>query len=108
MDARMPKVNSAQAPNCPGVGQWPSQAKEYSKANSVSLTMSWPHRLALSRWLATFHKIVASQVEPKPASARCVKDQAPKRARGLTGKNVAQQLKAASNMNKLVFRSITA
>jgi len=24
----------------------PSQAKEYSSANSVSLTINWPHRLA--------------------------------------------------------------
>jgi len=60
MEASIPSVNSTQAPSWIGVGQWPSQAKEYSNANSVSLTMSCPHRLALSRWLAVFHKMVAS------------------------------------------------
>src|SRR6476620_9508321 len=32
----------------------------------VSLTMSCPHRLALKRWLAMFHKMVASHVDPAP------------------------------------------
>jgi hypothetical protein len=27
----------------------------------VSLTMSCPHKLALKRWLATFHQMMASQ-----------------------------------------------
>ncbi|CAN5403850.1 hypothetical protein BH10PSE16_BH10PSE16_20020 [soil metagenome] len=63
MEARMPSVNSTQAISWASVGQRPSQVKEYSKANSVSLTMSWPHKLALSRWLARFHKWSPAQAE---------------------------------------------
>src|SRR5260221_917579 len=64
----MPSTNRITAVPCASVGQRPSNQKEYSRENSVSLTISCPHRLAERRRLAMFQKIVASQEEPNPES----------------------------------------